>query len=150
MALNITDELQGLNSIFFDTAPVIYYIEAHPGYGPLMKDAIAYFQSREGIVFTSVVTVTEVLPKPVSLNNEELVKKFMEFLSKGENINLLEISSTIAEQAGRFRGQYSSLKTMDAIQIAAAVNIGADAFLTNDVKLKQVKEIKVLVLKNYK
>lgn len=35
---------------------------------------------------------------------------------------------------------------MDAIQIASAIEIRADAFLTNDKKLKQVKEIKVMVL----
>ncbi len=149
MGLVLTDELVSLNSIFLDTAPVIYYIEAHPEYGPLMKEVIACFQSGERTVYTSVITITEVLPHPVSLNKEELVKKFMEFLRKGRDINLVDISSNIAEQAGRLRGKYKSLRTMDAIQIAAAVDTDANAFLTNDIKLKQVKEIKVIVLKDY-
>jgi predicted nucleic acid-binding protein len=38
---------------------------------------------------------------------------------------------------------------IDAIQISTSIDVGADAFLTNDDKLKQVKEIKVLVLKDY-
>jgi hypothetical protein len=38
-------ELAGINSLFLDTAPVIYYIEAHPQYGPLMKDIVDSFKS---------------------------------------------------------------------------------------------------------
>jgi len=33
--------------------------------------------------------------------------------------------------------------------LAVALDIGAEAFLTNDVKLKTFKELKVLVLKGY-
>ena len=32
---------------------------------------------------------------------------------------------------------------------ASAIEVGADAFLTNDKKLKKVEEIKVIVLKDY-
>jgi predicted nucleic acid-binding protein len=38
---------------------------------------------------------------------------------------------------------------IDALQIAAAVEVAADAFLTNDIRLKKIKEIKILVLKDY-
>jgi predicted nucleic acid-binding protein len=38
---------------------------------------------------------------------------------------------------------------MDAIQIAASINVGADVFITNDVKLKKIKELKIIVLKDY-
>jgi hypothetical protein len=38
--LSLLEELSGYNSVFFDTAPIIYYIEAHEEYGPLMKDML--------------------------------------------------------------------------------------------------------------
>jgi predicted nucleic acid-binding protein len=41
------------------------------------------------------------------------------------------------------------LKTPDAIQLAAALITSADYFLTNDIRLKVVNEIKVLVLEEY-
>ncbi len=59
------------------------------------------------------------------------------------------VSAGIAERAGRLRGQYVDLRTVDAIQLSAAIDIGADAFLTNDKKLKKIKEIKILVLKDF-
>lgn len=62
----------------------------------------------------------------------------------------MEISTATAEYAGRLRGKYNLLRTMDAIQVAAAIIAGADAFLTNDVKLKQLnEEIEVIILKDY-
>jgi predicted nucleic acid-binding protein len=45
--------------------------------------------------------------------------------------------------------RYPFLRTTDAIQISAALDVGTDAFLTNDKKLKQIEEIKVLVLADY-
>jgi len=77
------------------------------------------------------------------------VKKFSDFLKAGRNISLLDISSDIAELAGKLRGRYTSLRALDAIQIAVSINVKADAFITNDVKLKQIEESKVIVLKDY-
>ena len=62
---------------------------------------------------------------------------------------MMEITTGIAESAGNFCGRYSFLKTMDAIQIAASLEAEADAFITNDTKLKRISEIKIIVLKEY-
>jgi len=61
----------------------------------------------------------------------------------------IEIFKGTAETAGKLRGRYPFLKTVDAIQLAAALEVGAGVFLTNDVKLQQFNELKVLTLKNY-
>jgi predicted nucleic acid-binding protein len=147
--MTLSDELGQINTVFIDTAPIIYYIEAHPQFGPLAKEVISALQSGELIAFSSVITLTEVLPKPIEAGNEKLAKRFAEFLKYGKSFSLIEISADIAERAGRLRGKYPNLRTLDAIQISAAIDIGADAFLTNDKRLKEIKEIKVLVLKGY-
>lgn len=147
--MSLPEELSGISSVFLDTAPVIYFIEAHPQFGPLMKEIIHSLKAGDFTAFTSVITITEVLPKPVSQGQEHIVEKFVDFLNKGENLNLLEISIDIAEMAGRLRAKYDSLKTMDALQLSTAIAAGADVFVTNDTKLKQVTELKVIVLKDY-
>lgn len=147
--MTLSDELDKIQTVFIDTAPIIYYIEAHPQFGPLAKEIVSSFQSGKLIAFSSVITLVEVLPKPVEAGNEKLVKKFSDFLKAGRNISLLDISSDIAELAGKLRGRYTSLRALDAIQIAVSINVKADAFITNDVKLKQIKESKVIVLKDY-
>lgn len=147
--MTLSDELDQINTIFIDTAPVIYYIEAHPQFGSLAKEVVDSFQSGRLSAFSSVITLTEVLPKPIEVGNEKLARKFAEFLKYGRNISLIEISTDAAERAGKLRGQYPGIRTIDAIQISVAIDVGADVFLTNDKKLKQIKELKVLVLKDY-
>ena len=147
--MTLPEELARINSIFIDTAPIIYYIEAHPDFGPLAKEVVTAFQSGNLTAYSSVMTLTEVLPKPIEIGDEKLARKFADFLKHGKHFTMIEISGGIAEAAGKLRGRYPVLKTVDAVQIAAALEIGSEAFLTNDVKLKQIKELKVMVLKDY-
>lgn len=147
--MTFTEELARINVVFIDTSPIIYYIEAHQRFGPLSKKVVNAFQSGNLNAFSSVITLAEVLPKPIEHGDEQLARKFAEFLKYGKNLIMLEISEGIAENAGKLRGMYPFLKTVDALQISAAIDSGADAFLTNDNKLRRIKEIKVLVLADY-
>jgi len=147
--VSLADDLRECRSLFIDTAVVIYHIEAHPKFGPLAREVVRRFRPGEARAFTSVVTLAEVLPKPVAAENEELAGKFLYFFSHTRNLDLLEITAGIAELAGRLRAKYRALRTADAIQIAAATRVGADAFVTNDQKLKQVEELRVLLLSDY-
>lgn len=147
--MNLSDKLLSVQTIFIDTAPIIYYIEAHPKYGPLVKKVVDFFQSNQMMAFTSVITLTEVLSKPIEKGDKKLTREFSKFLKQGKNITLTDISSNIAEQAGNLRGKYLDLRTIDAIQISAAVDIDADVFLTNDKRLKKIKEIEIIILNDY-
>jgi hypothetical protein len=45
--MTLPEELAQISSIFIDTAPIIYYIEAHPDFGPVAKEIVAAFQSEK-------------------------------------------------------------------------------------------------------
>ena len=120
-----------------------------PRFGPLAREVVNAFQSGNLIAYSSVITLVEVLPKPTERGDEGLTKKFAEFLKHGRNLTMIEISERIAESAGKLRGRHPFLKTVDAIQLAAALDLGTEAFLTNDGRLEKFKDLKVLVLKNY-
>jgi len=123
--------------------------KAHPKFGPLARQVVHRFSPGEARAFTSVVTLTEVLPKPVAAGNEALAGKFLDFLSHTRNLDLIEITTGIAEQAGRLRAKYRALRAADAIQVAAAIRAGSDTFISNDQRLKQVNELRVLLLADY-
>ena len=144
-----SDELRQVNTIFIDTAPIIYFIEANPQFGSLAKEVVDSFQTERVSAFTSVITLTEVLSKPLENKDEELAGKFAEFLEHGKNLGLVEISASVAKNAGKLRGHYPHLRTIDAIHISAASEAAADVFVTNDRSLKQIGEIKVLILSDY-
>lgn len=135
--------------IFIDTAPVIYYIEADPKFGDCIKKAIDSFQQGNVKIVTSVITLLEVLPKPIEKGREDLAEKFAEFIKHGKNVLLIHIDPDIAEKAGKLKGQYTFLKSMDAIQIGTALETGCELFITNDTELTKIKEIEIIVLKDY-
>ena len=145
----LSEALGEIKTIFLDTAPVIYFIEAHDQFGPLVKQVVKLMNENQIQAFTSVLTLSEVLPRPVETGNAELAEKFKVYLKNGPNLTLLPITETIGETAGVLRGKYPRLKTVDAVQIATALDIEADVFLTNDKKLSGINEIKVLVLSDY-
>lgn len=142
----LTEALRQIRTIFLDTAPIIYFIEAHDQFGPLVKQVVEFMSENRIQGFTSVLTLSEVLPKPVETGNDELADKFKAYLKSGPNLTLLPITETIGETAGVLRGKYPRLKTVDAVQIAAALDAEVDVFLTNDKKLSGINEIKILVL----
>ena len=43
--MSLHDELTRIKTIFIDTAPIIYFIEAHPLFGLLVKEVVDSFQS---------------------------------------------------------------------------------------------------------
>ena len=86
--MTLSQELSQLNSIFFDTAPIIYYIEAHPQFGPLTREAVQVFQSGNLIAYSSVITLAEVLGKPIQAGKEALARRLQTFCV-GERISTL-------------------------------------------------------------
>ena len=118
--MTLSEELARFETVFFDTAPVIYYIEAHPRFGPLAKESVRAFQ--EGLVtaYSSVITLAEVLAKPIQLGKLALARRFADFLLTGRNFHLLEIDVEIANQAGWLRGKHAALRTVDSIQIGGS------------------------------
>ncbi len=46
-------------------------------------------------------------------------------------------------------GKYPGIKTVDSLQISAAIDVGVDVFITNDKKLRRIKELEILILEDY-
>jgi predicted nucleic acid-binding protein len=92
-----------------------------------------------------VVTLTEVLTLPKRMGNVALETEYRDLLLYGRHFMLVPITSIVAERAAALRARYN-LRAPDALQVAAALNVGCQAFLTNDMTLKRVIELRVLIL----
>ncbi len=143
--MRLSEALSGVSCLGIDTAPFIYLVERHPDYLDLMRAVIRRIDAGELKAVSSVVTLAEVLTQPLRLGNLLLAQKYRDVLYRSRNFRLVPIDATIAELAADLRARYN-LRTPDALQLAAAIRAGCDAFLTNDVTLKKVAELKVLVL----
>ncbi|MCX7969609.1 MAG: type II toxin-antitoxin system VapC family toxin [Armatimonadetes bacterium] len=147
--MRLDEALSGVSCLGIDTAPFIYFVERHPDYLDLIREVIRRIDAGELTAVSSVVTLTEVLTQPLRFGNFSLAQKYRNVLYQSRNFKLVQIDADIAEIAAELRSRYN-LRTPDALQLAAAIKSGCDAFLTNDATLKKVAELKVLVLSELK
>ena len=85
------------------------------------------------------------LAYPLQQPHPELAEVYRELLLRSDRVESLPLDYAMAEAAAGLRARYR-LRTPDAVQIAAALSAGCEAFLTNDINLLCVAEIRVLVV----
>ena len=133
------------NRAFADTCSFIYYLERNPTYYEATKGFFSLCYSTAKVLVTSAVTIEEYSIVPYRNSDYELLTDFNRFLSDMK-IQVLNIDRVVADRAAQIRAAYPSFKPMDALQLAAAVQIGCDLFLTNDRQLRQFTELPVLLI----
>lgn len=143
-------DLTQLNKIALDTSILIYHLEdVHP-YSELTEVVFAMLAKGSFTARLSTLSVTELLVKPFAEGKEERVTACEQFIRSLPNSVLVAPSYEIAREAARLRGCYR-LRTPDALLISTALSEKANAFLTNDNRLKKVEAegIAILVLDDY-
>jgi predicted nucleic acid-binding protein len=140
--------LKNHKRIALDTAPIIYYIEEHKVYGKIINKIFKIISNTSDYVFSSVITLIEVMTYPLRESKIEIADKYEQFLLNSDNFILFPIDSIIAKKSAELRAKYG-IKTPDAIQLSVAIENSGSLFITNDKNLKKVKEIDVLVLDDY-
>jgi len=126
--------------VLLDTAPIIYVLEDDPKFAPRFRPLFER-QSAGGIQFAvTTITVAEVLTGPFKAGEEALAKRYRAVM---ESWQIVSLTVDIAESAARFRASLG-LRTADAIQVASAIAINADALVTHDRDFSRVKTLTVL------
>lgn len=134
--------------IFIDTTPLIYLVENHPKYYDRVFNFISTeITEKENRFVTSVLTVTEFQVVPKRNNDLLLIEDFNDALIKLD-VQIFDINVQTAETASTLRAKYRFLKTLDALQVACALKFGCRRFLTNDIKLKSLTELDILLVDN--
>ena len=128
-----------------DTAPLIYFIEKHTTYHPLLRSFFAGLADERYTAATSTITLVETLVHPIRNNRPELARRYREILVNAPHIMTYDLSPDIAQIAAEIRANYG-IHTPDAIQLATAVYANATFFLTNDRALLKYPRLKVLVV----
>lgn len=143
--MKLDDALAGVTALGFDTSPIIYFVEEHPQYDAVVTEIFQRIAHGTFAGITSVITLSEVLIQPLRRGDTRLQQEYRDLLVHAAHFRTLSIDTDIAERAADLRARYN-LRTPDALQIAAALAVGCEAFLTNDNGLKRVTELRVLVL----
>ena len=135
--------------IFVDTAPFIYLLEDNEHYIAKMQNIFTRLVENNISLFTSAITFEEYLVHPYRTQQMEKEAAFLDFIQDAD-IRFITIDVDVAKAAAKIRTKHRSFKAMDALQLAAAVQWGCDAFLTNDKQLQTFTGIKCLLVDEYK
>lgn len=103
------------------------------------------FESGQSTGVTSVIALGEVLVQPILRGDSGLQLAYRDLLLHSENVRTLSLDPVSAERAAELRAGYR-MRMPDALQTAVAFESGCEAFVTNDKALRQVTELRVLVL----
>ena len=134
--------------VFVDTSLFIYLLEDNKEYGDKVAHFIKYCATSEISLSTSTVTYMEFCVKPYELARHDVIRIFETLLTELD-FQLQEVTLPVADTAARLRSQYQGLRSMDALQISAAIHCRCDKFITNDRRLKQISEIEIMLIDDW-
>ena len=134
-------------SVYLDACCFIYLVEGTPRWRTEVEARLnALAQSIAAVFLTSDLTRLECRTKPLREKNADLLRKYDRLLASRE-LTVLSISRSVVERATELRAKYATLKTPDALHLAAALVARADRFVTGDKSLGVCSEISVEILR---
>jgi uncharacterized protein len=128
----------GMSRVFWDSNLFIYLFEQHPLYSAGVKSLLARMEIRGDQLFTSALSVGEVLAKPYEMGDMARCGQYEKAMQEAAVILSFDLST--ARQFAKLRGQRAlRVRPPDAMQLACAGTAGVDLFLTNDARLHSIQ-----------
>jgi predicted nucleic acid-binding protein len=130
--------------VYVDSNSVIYTVEKHPAYGPLLQQVWLAAQAKAIEVVSSELALMETLVGPLK-NGDTILEQTYERALFGTDLRLLPITHSILREAARLRA-ITKLRTPDALHAATGLNIGCALFVSNDIGFRGVPGIPLVIL----
>lgn len=145
---DLVETLQSARIVGIDTPVFIYYIEQAPTWAAVAEATLRAMTEGLYTGTTSILTLLEIATKPLRLGRPEVADAYEAHIVSIPNFSVVNLNPPVARLGAELRAAYG-LRTPDALQIAACLDQGARAFVTNDRRLRRVNEIDVIVLSDF-
>ncbi len=125
-----------MSKIFWDTNLFIYLVE---DYGKLSQSAAELAErmlDRHDQLYTSALTLGEVLVRPLEAGNQKLVESYEALLSRHALVVAFDQDAARTYSVIR---RDRTIRAPDAIQLACAAQARVDLFITNDERLSKAR-----------
>lgn len=138
----------GVGPVGLDTAVFIYFMEEHPRYLPIVEPIFAALDEQRLAGVTTTITLLETLVVPLRAGDVSLARSYEALLGNSRGLGLIDLDRSVILHAAKLRAT-NGLKTPDALQVAAALQAGCTAFVTNDRRIPEVRGLRVFQLREY-
>lgn len=142
------NKLKSVRLVGLDAMVFIYHFDQRKPYYFLTSKIFEFSEKRKLKALTSIMSPIEVLSHPPLEKESEKLRAFREFFAREIGLKICVVDFEIGDLAAALRRQYN-LRTPDAIQLATAMVGKAEVFITNDDRFKKIKELPVLLLKDF-
>ena len=126
-----------------DSAPIIYFVEQVEPYLSTVSPFFAALVESRNRAITSILTLMEVSVRPLTLGMMGLVESHEQLISR--RMDVFDVDRGVARRAAELRARYR-FRPMDSLQLATALEYGAEWFLTNDSALTRCDDIRVVLV----
>ena len=138
----------GPGPLAIDTAIFIYFIEKNPRFLPLIDPLFREADNGTRELVTSSLTLLEVLVVPLRFGNRSVADRYEALLTHSRGIRLVDPTRDQLRAAAQLRAA-TSVKTPDALQLAAAIGTGCRTMLTNDRRIPSIPGLRIRQLSAY-
>ncbi|MHB1422016.1 MAG: type II toxin-antitoxin system VapC family toxin [Gemmataceae bacterium] len=130
--------------VYLDANAVIYSVEKHPVYWPLLQPLWLAAKGKTIEIVSSDLTLMETLIFPLKSGDAVLADTYEKLFQQAQT-RLLPITQPILREAARLRAT-TKLKTPDALHFATAQQAGCVLFVTNDAGFRGLKSLSLVIL----
>ncbi len=130
--------------VFVDTNILIYHMEAKPEMALRASARLAVLHESGDQVVVSDLVRLECRVGPIKLADAILLAKYDGFFSL-PTVEVVALTASVCDRAAKIRADHG-FRIPDALNLAAAVESGCRAFLTNDARLTRFPDIAVEAL----
>ena len=130
--------------VYLDTNPIIYSVEKHPVYWPLLQPLWQAAKGKTIEIVSSDLVLMETLIGALKAGDAALVLAYEQLFQQAQT-RLLPITHPILREAAQLRAT-TKLKTPDALHAATARQMGCVLFVTNDIDFRGVVKLPLLIL----
>jgi predicted nucleic acid-binding protein len=130
--------------VYFDANSVVYSVERHPVYWPLLQPLWQAAQGKTIEIVSSDLTLMEALVGPLKAADAALVTAYEQLFQQAQT-RLVPLTHPILREAARLRAT-TRLRTPDALHAATAQSVGCVLFVTNDAGFRGVAGLPLVIL----
>ena len=123
--------LAGFHLVALDSMVFIYHLANHPRYAALTTVVLEAVETGHLAGMTTTITLAEILTTPAKAGDRQAAQDYELYLTRFPNLQIAPLDVALARETALVRGA-TGLRTPDAIQVAAARLVKADAIITND------------------
>ena len=134
-------------TVYVDTQILIYTVERHPTFLPIIEPIWRAARANSIAVVSSELALMECLVLPLRSGNRALRTAYEQALL-GTELRLFPIGQTVLMEAARIRATSSAVRTPDAIHGATAIVHGCSLLVTNDTGFRRITGTPVVVIQD--